>query len=219
MTPALPRFRLPAAFAASLALHTALAAALAALAGGWQTAGLAPLKPDALLATLRVAQPAGASMRTAAAASPRITTGPPPGSGPVVALPKPYYYRASELTEPPLTLAAIEPRFPSGAPDTGRVKMRLYINERGSVDAIDVTEAEPAGEFEQAARQAFAEARFRPGYKDGTAVRSQIALEVRFGEPLPAPERLPQHPARALADNPNAYDAPDRIGIRTRRPL
>jgi len=218
MTLALPGLRLPAAFAASLALHTALAAALAALAGGWQTASRAPVKPDALFATLRVAQPAGTSVRPAAA-SPRSTAANTGGSGPVAALPKPYYYRVSELTEPPLTLAAIEPRFPSGAPDTGRVKMRLYISEHGSVDAIDVTEAEPAGEFEQAARQAFAEARFRPGYKDGTAVRSQIALEVRFGEPLPAPERLPQQPARALADNPNAYDAPDRIGIRTRRPL
>jgi len=218
MTHTLPGLRLPAAFAASLALHTALAAALAALAGGWQTASRAPVKPDALFATLRVAQAAGTPMRPAAA-SPRATAASPAGSGQVAALPKPYYYRASELTEPPLTLAAIEPRFPSGAPDTGRVKMRLYISERGSVDAIDVTDAEPAGEFEQAARHAFVEARFRPGYKDGIAVRSQIALEVRFGEPLPAPERLPEQPARALADNPNAYDAPDRIGIKTRRPL
>jgi TonB family protein len=219
MTLVLPGFRLPAAFAASLALHTALAAALAALAGGWQTAASRPpVRGDALFATLRVAQPAGTSTRPAATA-PRNTSGNPGGSGPVALLPKPYYYRASELTEPPLMLAAIEPRFPSDAPDTGRVKMRLYISERGSVDAIDVTEAEPAGEFEQAARQAFAEARFRPGYKNGTAVRSQIALEVRFGEPLPALERSPEQSARYLPDNPNAYDAPDRVGIKTRRPL
>lgn len=220
MTLALPGFRLPAAFAASIVLHTALAAALAALAGGWQTgANRASVRPDALFATLRVAQPAGASATKPAAASPRSTGGRPAGPGPIAALPKPYYYPTSELTEPPLTLAAIDPRFPSDASDTGRVKMRLYISERGSVDFIDVTEAEPAGEFEEAARQAFADARFRPGYKNGTAVKSQIALEVRFGEPLPPIERLPEPREVALPGNPNAYDAPGRVGIKTRRPL
>lgn len=216
MTLTFPGARLPAAFAASLAIHAGLAAALAVLVGGWQAASRAPVKPDALFATLRAAQPAETPIKPAAA-SPRARTGNPDGSRRGAALPKPYYYRASELTERPLTLAAIEPSFPSGAPDTGRVKMRLYISEGGSVDAIDVTEADPAGEFEQAALRAFAEARFRPGYKDGTAVKSQIALEVRFGEPPPPPERLPEQAARALPENPNAYDAPDRIGIKTRR--
>jgi hypothetical protein len=78
MTHTLPGLRLPAAFAASLALHTALAAALAALAGGWQTASRAPVKPDALFATLRVAQTAGTPMRPAAA-SPRATAASPAG--------------------------------------------------------------------------------------------------------------------------------------------
>ena len=216
---ALPGARLPTAFAASLAVHAALAAALAALAGGWQPGGRAQaVKPDALLATLRAAAPMKAFPQPAAAA-PRAT----PGSrrdavSRGVALPRPYYFGASELTEPPLALTAVEPVFPSGASATGRLKMRLYISDHGSVDAIDITEAEPAGEFEQAALQAFADARFRPGYKDGAAVQSQIAIEVRFGEPPPLPERLPEPAARALPENPNAYDAPDRIGIKTRRP-
>jgi TonB family protein len=131
-------------------------------------------------------------------------------------LPKPYYHPASELTERPLPLAAIEPVVQGGAPDTGRLKIRLYINEEGSVDAVDVIEAEPAGEFEQATVQAFKEARFRPGYKNGTAVRSLLALEVRFGEPFPIPVRQPDVIA-AAPENPNAYDAPGRMGIKTRR--
>lgn len=219
MTLALPGARLPTAFAASLAVHAALAAVLAVLAGGWQPGGqAAAVKQAALFATVRPVQPAETRLEPARAPQ-GATRGSRDAASGGALLPKPHYYRASELTEPPLALAAIEPSFPSGAPDTGRVKMRLYISERGSVDAIDITEAEPAGEFEQAARQAFAEARFRPGYINGTAVRSQIALEVRFGEPPPPPERSPQQPARALADNPNAYDAPDRVGIKTRRPL
>jgi outer membrane biosynthesis protein TonB len=67
--------------------------------------------------------------------------------------------------------------------------MRLYINENGLVDAVDIMDAEPAGVFEEAAARAFAAARFRPGHKDASPVKSQIALEVRFGEPLPLVRR------------------------------
>ena len=112
-------------------------------------------------------------------------------SAPGAPLPGPYYFRSSELTERPAPRERIEPRFPPGAPDTGRLKLRLYINESGLVDAVHVTEAEPEGVFEEAAIEAFAAARFRPGHKDRIPVKSQIALEVRFGEPLPL-TRSPQ---------------------------
>jgi TonB family protein len=216
MTRALPGIRLPSAFAASLAIHASLAAALAAVAGGpMPGAGLPAFHSEGLFATLRAVPAAATPMKPAAPPRPRTTN--QNGTGGGAALPKPYYHPASELTERPLPLAAIEPSFPGGAPATGRVKINLYINEQGSVDAIDVTEAEPAGEFEQATVQAFREARFRPGYKNGTAVRSQLALEVRFGEPLPMPVQQRDLAALALPENPNAYDAPDRIGIKTRR--
>jgi TonB family protein len=209
MTRALPGARLPGAFAASLAIHAALAAGLLAVAGGPMSAGLPALKPEGLLATLRPVQPAETSTRSKSTNQ--------NGAGGSATLPKPYYHPASELTERPQPLAAIVPSFPDGAPPTGRVKLNLYINERGAVDAVDITEAEPAGEFEQATVQAFSEARFRPGYKDGIPVRSQLALEVRFGEPLPMPAHQRDVAALALPENPNAYDAPDRIGIKTRR--
>ena len=216
MTRALPGARLPSAFAASLAIHAALAVGLVALAAGPMPSGLPALKPEGLLATLRAVQPAGAPVKPPAPST-RSRNANQTGTGGSAALPKPYYHPASELTERPLPLAAIEPSFPDGAPPTGRVKLNLYINERGAVDAVDITEAEPAGEFEQATLQAFGEARFRPGYKDGVPVRSQLALEVRFGEPPPMPEHQRDLAAVALPENPNAYDAPDRIGIKTRR--
>jgi TonB family protein len=168
--------RLGGAFAASLAVHVGLAAALAGLAAGWQPGS--DHKPAVLLASLQAARAARGSQGAAAAGVP---------------LPQvpPYYYRASELTERPAPLARVQPRFPDGAPETGRLKMRLYINETGTVDAIDITEAEPEGVFEQAAAEAFAAARFRPGHKDGNPVKSQISLEVSFGAPLalPTPRR------------------------------
>ncbi len=214
MTPALPSARLPTAFAASLAIHAALAAALAAVVGGQLPGiGLPAFEPEGLLARLRAPQPAQTSTKPAAASPHGKQNGPSRGAG----LPGPYYYPATELTERPLPLAAIEPGFPDGAPATGRVKIRLYISAQGAVDAVDITEAEPAGEFEQATVQAFREARFRPGYKSGKAVRSQLALEVRFGEPLPMPAQQRDLATLVLPENPNAYDAPDRIGIKTRR--
>jgi TonB family protein len=217
MTLALPAARLPAAIAASLAFHAALAAALAVVAGAERPgAGARGSEPHGLSASLRTFEPARTSAKRAAA-SPRAKARSLDRPGLGASLPMPYYHPASDLTEPPLPLAAIQPRFPEGASATGRVKIRLYISEHGSVDAVRITEAEPVGEFEQAAVQAFTEARFRPGYKDGTAVRSQLALEVRFGEPLPMPSQPQNVAALRLPENPNAYDAPDRVGIKTRR--
>ena len=184
MSAALAPRRLGTAFAASLAVHASLAAALAGLALG-RHAGDEP-RPPVLVASLRAAPPVQAPVGTALGPQARA---PHRGAAPGVPLPAPYYHRTSELTERPAPLQPIEPRFPPGAPDTGRMKLRLYINERGLVDAVDITEAEPAGVFEEAAAEAFGAARFRPGYKDKTPVKSQIALEVRFGEPLPFPSR------------------------------
>jgi protein TonB len=187
MTASFPQRRLGGAFAASLGVHAALAAALAGLAAGWQPGS--DNRPAVLLASL---QGAPAASRPASA-----PTGPARGSHEAAAAgvplpqPEPYYYRTSELTERPAPLARVQPRFPDGAPESGRLKMRLYINETGTVDAIDITEAEPEGVFEQAAAEAFAAARFRPGHKDGNPVKSQISLEVSFGAPLalPTPRR------------------------------
>ena len=210
MTLAFPR--LSTALAVSLALHAAVVAALGSVQRGWPPGSILPsVKPSAFLATLRAVPPAEAPPRPAPP-SPRLARGSydaPPGTP----LLTPYYFRAAELTERPAPLARVEPRFPNGAPDTGRLKLRLYINEAGAVDTIDIIEAEPAGVFEEAAAQAFAAARFRPGHKDGSPVKSQIALEVRFGEPLPS---LPV--AVAQAEQPlKTHDAPDRTGINTRR--
>ena len=213
MTRALPGAWLPAAFAASLAIHAGLVAALAAAGGPMPGAGPHAFKPESLFATLRTVRPAQPSIKPAP--SPRHGNANPDGTGPGGVLPTPYYHPVSELTERPLPLAAIEPSFPYGTPSTGRVKIRLYINEQGSVDAVDVTDAEPAGEFEEATLQAFKQARFRPGYKNGTAVRSELALEVRFGEPFPMP--VQRNLVAAVPENPNAFDAPGRIGIKTRR--
>ncbi len=105
--------------------------------------------------------------------------------------PAPIYYPVRELDERPLVRVHVEPRFPPGAADgEHRIALELYIGLDGSVEQIALLSPGPHGPFEEAAVRAFAAAQFTPGRKAGIAVRSRMALEVLFGEPVPlAPER------------------------------
>ena len=98
----------------------------------------------------------------------------------------PRYYAAHELDRRPQILSHVEPQFPALAlVPTGRVVLRLYIDEGGGVDAVAAESADRTGAFEAAAREAFAAARFLPGIKDGVPVKALIRVEVLFGSPHP----------------------------------
>ena len=60
------------------------------------------------------------------------------------------------------------------------VVLRLLIGATGQVDDVAVVRSAPEGVFEQAAREAFAKARFAPGLAGGMPVKSQITVEVNF---------------------------------------
>ena len=93
----------------------------------------------------------------------------------------PVYHVAGELDPPPRPLQDIEPEYPPEAGyQPGTVVLRLYIDEAGSVDRVDVLQATPAGLFENAARSAFAAARFSPGRIAGVPVKCQLTIEVEF---------------------------------------
>ena len=93
--------------------------------------------------------------------------------------------------------APVQPRFPELAPaSSGRVVVRLHINEAGLVDDVKALRGDPPGAFEAAAIEAFRPARFTPGRKDGVAVKSMLDVELLFGEAPP-----PQAHAR-LQDQP-----------------
>jgi hypothetical protein len=202
-----------AAFAGSVAAHLALLAALGVVAAP----ALAPADPAAvpLIARLMAPEPVApapkpAPRRAAVKAS----------AAPIPALPAERYYAAHELDERPLILNHVEPYFPAEAGNTsGRVRLELLIGEHGGVDAIHVLGAQPPGVFEFAAREAFAEARFRPGMRGGSPVKSALTLELLFGEALPPDPRLSAQKEHARPENPNAVDAPDRAGIKHRQRL
>jgi periplasmic protein TonB len=181
---------LPLAVGASVALHAAALGTLQALPGGLQLGGLPDGKAVAavLHATLAAPVPpvqeaprSGSVKRQhrktnetkAAAAEPKAGVGPT-------------YFPAHLLDERPQVRNHVEPRFPEVVDIAGgRVVAEIYINEKGTVDEVLITEAEPAGYFETATAQAFGAALFRPGHKAGVPVKSRLAIEVLFGAPVP----------------------------------
>ena len=118
---------------------------------------------------------------------------PPQPAAPAKAAPRsteapraPRYLAAHELDRRPQIVSHVEPNFPALAlVPSGRVVLRLYIDEHGSVDSVAAESADRTGAFEAAAREAFAAARFLPGIKDGVPVKALVRLEVLFGSPHP----------------------------------
>lgn len=103
---------------------------------------------------------------------------------PQVGIPGPtHYFKSAEVDKraEPLEVAPLV--YPEGAflrRIEGRVLLRVFVNELGGIDAIDVVEAEPAGLFEQAAVDAVLNTRFAPAELFGRPVKNVKTLEIRF---------------------------------------
>ena len=65
----------------------------------------------------------------------------------------------------------------------GKVTLRLFINETGSIDSIDILAADPPGMFDQAAIDAVLATRFRPALLLARPVKNVKTIEIRF-DPL-----------------------------------
>ncbi|MGA8006570.1 MAG: energy transducer TonB [Burkholderiales bacterium] len=115
----------------------------------------------------------------ASGATPSRDAAPPPADG---------YYRSSELDVRPGIKTHVEPEYPEAAARrglSGKVVLRLFINENGAVDRVETLRARPAGVFERSAERAFRSARFTPGMKDKHPVKTQMTIEVSFDTPPP----------------------------------
>ncbi|MDH4326857.1 MAG: energy transducer TonB [Betaproteobacteria bacterium] len=186
--------RIPIALGASLMLHGAALALVDRLPHGGRLAAPERMQWGAGALHARLRAPASEATAVSAPQAPAARGAARSGDGAkqvkaissgIAVAPK--YYPAQELDERPLIRTPVYPEFPADAPvASGRVVLRLLINEAGAVDEAKVLRASPAGVFDAAAMEAFAPARFIPGRKDGAAVRSAVTLELRFGEALPA---------------------------------
>ncbi|HYA39180.1 MAG TPA: energy transducer TonB [Candidatus Methylomirabilis sp.] len=130
----------------------------------------------------RLAAALGASLILSAAAVPAAAAVPSVPS-------TTYYYRTRDLDVRPGILTRVEPAYPDTALArglSGKVVLRLYIDEKGAVERVETLSAQPAGYFEASAEQAFRAARFTPGRKGKQAVKTQMVIEVSFEAPAAA---------------------------------
>ena len=105
------------------------------------------------------------------------------------------------LDRPPQALGIVQISYPPGV-EPGRVRtgrLTLFIDEAGAVRKVMVApppnaeDALPAP-FVEAAREAFLQARFTPGERQGMPVKSRIDVEVSFDDRETAPVETAQQP-------------------------
>jgi hypothetical protein len=104
---------------------------------------------------------------------------------------EPYYFELRELSQRPqlVSLVEVEAVTDVRPAQPGRLLARVLIGERGSVDRVLIDESDLPAPFEQAAIDAFLQARYTPGQVDGRPVRSQLRIEVSY-EGVPARSEL-----------------------------
>lgn len=96
------------------------------------------------------------------------------------------YFTAQELDElaaPTNKTEFLQPALDTTPDQTGRVLARVYINEHGGVDRVEILDATPPGIFEQAIIIELYRSSFTPAIKEGLAVKSQKDLEIQLEMP------------------------------------
>ena len=113
----------------------------------------------------------------------------------IFALPGPYYFQPRELSRKPQITSPVMLDYPDSAPLVikNQMVLRLLISETGNVDKVIVDTANVPEELEMLARQAFALAKFKPGLRGETPVKSQMQVEITFegGDVPPPPGATP----------------------------
>lgn len=123
----------------------------------------------------------------AAAAEPQATLSEPtrPGVGAAgVDLPLPdKWYTAPELAVLAEPLEFVKLAYPEEVASStiiAKVRVKLFVDERGTVQKIQLVESGPHPAFDSAAIRQWQGVRFKPGIRDGIAVKSQKLLELEF---------------------------------------
>jgi outer membrane biosynthesis protein TonB len=194
-----PNSRLAICAAASVALHGAAldtAAELRRRSASGEYYAAAPKLPTLEVSVLSV-PPEASALKGALPPSGKVTTPTHKlAAGARAPFEKPsqtphavdsVYYSAHELDVRARPLSDIEPINPDlTGRERGRVVLRLLINEHGTVDSVALMKAEPPRMFGPGMLTPFTGARFSPARKGGVAVKSQMLIELRYGEPEPA---------------------------------
>jgi protein TonB len=93
------------------------------------------------------------------------------------------WYLARQVDVHARSLGSIVPDYPDEARrrnQEGTLKLMVKIDDLGRVRDVEVVEADLPGVFDEAALEAFRNARFQPAMKDGRPVRYQAYIRVTF---------------------------------------
>ena len=133
---------------------------------------------------VRLGQASGSAVAPARNAADEETSAAPRRAygGEQLPLPAPTYYTTDQLTKPPQ---------PTSQPDldpphiaraiSGTVVLKLWINELGGVNAVEVENSDLPPKISRTAAEAFGKVRFVPGEIDGRRVPALMRIEVRYG--------------------------------------
>ncbi|MDO9227262.1 MAG: TonB family protein [Pseudomonadota bacterium] len=125
-----------------------------------------------------VAPPASVPVTAAAGTPARHETSAPLGVGIDT-----NWYFARQVDTRARETGRIVPEYPESARrrnQEGTLKLMVKIDDLGRVRDVEVVEADYPGVFDEAALEAFREARFHPAMKDGRPVRYQAYIRVVF---------------------------------------
>ena len=109
---------------------------------------------------------------------------------PPLPIPAPTFYTTDQLTKrpelisdpPKLEVTEAMPAFGSG-----KVILKVWINELGAVVSVDLDESDVPESVADAALAAFAKLRFEPGEINGRPVATLMRIEVSYDEDLAQP--------------------------------
>ena len=109
------------------------------------------------------------------------------------AAPFPAYYTAKALSRMPEAIGQFDVQPPAGGDEriTGKLSLRLWIDEAGTLERLKILASELPKAYEDAAVAAFGRLRFTPGEINGVAVRTSLDVVIEyadFGQALPEPK-------------------------------
>ena len=82
----------------------------------------------------------------------------------------------------PMLLAPLNFSFPPNTRlQSGRIRVRILLDDKGEIEEMRVVAAAPQGVFDHAAMQILRKGRYAPGYAGPVAVRSYLYMELTFG--------------------------------------
>jgi TonB family protein len=111
------------------------------------------------------------------------------GAG-LLPIPSQTYFTTDQLSKrpQPMGMAELDPIETRAIIASGRIVLKLWITERGSVTRVDVESSNLPAIFTRAAVEGFKRLRFEPGQRDGQAVGTVLRIEVDYDDGRKPPE-------------------------------